>query len=342
MLAQDVNVTTLSADFDSSKAAQLRKAFKKLVDGGRIFHIVDLDAVEVLDSAALGALITALRLVREVGGAVHLVAKREPVKRILSITALDRIFGVHATLDEAMAAFGNVPEASGPKSKRKSAATTVARNVAAAAAGLALVFGFRPVAAQAPVEPQAVIGHVIEQNPSLRTYQAHVDVAIRMTSFPYLSPRLTGETYFKRPNNYEVVFAHVPSYAKGFDRLYSDIGDPSAWERRFVITTEGEKMVDGHRDIVLKLVQRVRGMIDHQTVYVDDTTWHIDAMEWHYYTGGVITMKQKYKNEGEYAVISSQEAQIAIPRVHAVASAVYTNYRANVAIDDSVFTKAGQ
>lgn len=336
----DVTTTTLSADFDMTKAAQLRKTFKKHVDAGRIFHIVDLDNVALLDSAALGALITALRLVREQGGAVRLVAKREPVRRILSITALDRVFGVHSTLKEALQSFGIEPGRSEPKSK--STAAIAARNVAAAAAGLALVLGFRPVAAQAPLEPRVIIGHVIDQNPSLRTYQAHVDVAIKMTSFPYLAPHLKGETYFKRPNNYEVVFAHVPSYAKGFNRLYSDIGDPSAWEKRFVITPAGEKMVDGHHDVVLKLVQRVRGMIDHELVYIDDSAWHIDSMEWHYYTGGEITMKQQYRSEGAYAVIGSQQATIAIPHVRAIASAVYSDYRANVAIDDTVFLKAGQ
>jgi len=197
-------------------------------------------------------------------------------------------------------------------------------------------------AAQETLSPSQIVQHVIEANPSLRSYQARVHVDVRMTSFPFIAPHLDGATYFKRPNNYEVVFERVPSYAKGFDRLYSDIGDPSNWDRRFTMAVVGGRDVNGHHDVVLRLVQRVRGMIDHQDVAVDPANWRVDAMEWHYYNGGTIAMTQTFGSVGGFDVLTGQHVSIAIPHVRAVAEGRYFDYHTNVAIDDAVFTKAGK
>ena len=51
---------------------------------------------------------------------------------------------------------------------------------------------------------------------------------------------MTATTYYKRPSNYEVVFDRVPSYARGFEKLYTDVGDPAYWAKRFVITYAGD------------------------------------------------------------------------------------------------------
>ncbi len=126
----------------------------------------------------------------------------------------------------------------------------------------------------------------------------HVD--LRMTSFPFIRQHLDGTTYYKRPSNYEVVFDKVPPLAKGFDKMFADVGDPSSWEKRFVVTYEGERDYNGRKDIELRLVQRVRGMIDHETVLVDPATWSIDSIRYDYYNGGHITMTQTFREVGGY------------------------------------------
>lgn len=185
---------------------------------------------------------------------------------------------------------------------------------------------------------QAVIQKMEERNPSLRSFQAHVHVDVRMLNFPFYSPKLDGTSYFKRPNNYEVVFERVPPFAHGFDHFFSDLGDPSSWERRFNIAVNENDQLAGHRMISLHLVAKVRGMIDHQMVYVDPATYEVSQMEWHYYNGGVIVMTQNYRTEGAYTVLSSAHATINIPHVRAVADAQYTDYRTNVALQDSIFS----
>jgi len=173
----------------------------------------------------------------------------------------------------------------------------------------------------------------------LNTYQGRMHVDLRLTSFPFLRQHLDGTTYYKKPSNYEVVFDKVPALAKGFDKLFSDVGDPANWEKRFHITYEGERVFNGRPDVVLRLVQRVRGMIDHETVLIDPHAWTIDSIRYDYYNGGHITMTQTFREIGGYSMLAEQNAEIAIPYARAVAHGIYTDYRTNVAIDDSVFTK---
>ena len=131
----------------------------------------------------------------------------------------------------------------------------------------------------------------------------------------------------------------MPSFAHGFERLYSDVGDPSDWEARFAITPAGDATFEHHRDLALRMVQRVRGMIDHETVLVDPSTWTIDQIRYDYYNGGSITMSQQFREVGGYLLLASQRAEIAIPHVRAIAYGTYDGYRTNVAFDDAVFAK---
>ena len=65
----------------------------------------------------------------------------------------------------------------------------------------------------------------------------------------------------------------------------------------------------------------------------------IDSIRYDYYNGGHITMTQTFRVVGGYSMLAEQDAEIAIPFARAVAHGVYTDYRTNVALDDSVFTK---
>ena len=60
-----------------------------------------------------------------------------------------------------------------------------------------------------------------------------------------------------------------------FDHLSADLADASSWERRFHVTVIGDREICGHRDVVLRLVQRVRGQIDHQDVAVNPKLWKL-------------------------------------------------------------------
>jgi hypothetical protein len=50
-------------------------------------------------------------------------------------------------------------------------------------------------------------------------------------------------------------------------------------------------------------------------------------------------MTQHYQHVGGFEVLAKQHAVITIPFVHAAADAAYSDYKTNVAIDDSIFSR---
>jgi outer membrane lipoprotein-sorting protein len=200
--------------------------------------------------------------------------------------------------------------------------------------------GPQPAAATSSVVPtdaRSVITRMTDLNPSLQSYRARVHVDVRMLNFPFLAPKLDGTSYYRRPDTYEVVFDRVPSYAKGFEKLFNDIGDPLAWEKDQNITVDGVRTIDGRATIVLRLTKKIHSTIlDHTLAYVDAASYALMRMEWYYTSGGKITMSQQYGKQGMYWVPASQHADIDIPHVHAVADAQYGSYQTNVAVDSTI------
>lgn len=213
------------------------------------------------------------------------------------------------------------------------------RSIFAIIAALGIVAA--PAVAQSPAETaHGVIEKVEARNPSLKSFQARMHVDVRMLNFPFLSPKLDGTAYFKCPSNYEVVFDRVPSYAKGFKRLFADVGDAASWERENNVALAGASSLGGRQMIVLRLTKKVYSdQIDHADIFVDASSFQVAQMEWHYRNGGKIVMTQNYKTEGTFNVIATQHAEISIPHVHAVADANYGQYQTNVAVNDDVFTQ---
>lgn len=281
---------------------------------------------EILTPETVATMVAGLRRLREVGGAIAVEPRTQSLRDALALHGLDRVFAL--PLD---------PETA-PRSRRPHWLPRVA---VAALAVLVSLGGASPAKAalstDEPADPGAIVARVIERNPNLTSFQGRLHVDIRLISFPYIREHLDATTYYKRPSNYEVIFDKVPAYAHGFEKLYTDVGDPSSWEKRFVITAGGYTTVGKQRDVVLYLIQRVRGMIDHETVLVDPATWTIDQIRYDYYNGGSITMSQTFHDVGGYLLLTSQRADIRIPHVRAVAYGTYSDYQTNVAVDDAVF-----
>jgi hypothetical protein len=210
------------------------------------------------------------------------------------------------------------------------------------AALAAVLFAFvAPLAGRSDtpaLDAQTVIDRMVSRNPSLGSYQARVHVALHMLNFPFLAPKLDGTSYFKRPNNYEVVFDRVPGYAKGFSKLFDDVGDPIRWEREQNITLQGTQIVDGRPQLVLVLTKKIHSdILDHTTAFIDPQTYELTRMEWHYRSGGTIVLTQHYRTQGQYSVVAAQHVTIDIPHVHAVGDSSFGTYQTNVAVDDTVF-----
>lgn len=205
--------------------------------------------------------------------------------------------------------------------------------------GILVLAGGLSAPASAESSPDSILAGIAARNPSLQTFQARVHVNVHMLNFPWLSPKLDGTSYFKRPDNYEVVFDRTPSYAHGINKLFGDIDDVAAWEKDWNIVYDGVQNVDGHALYALRMTKKIYSdQVKDTVAYVDPATYQVVRMDWHYRNGGAITMTQTYRQQGQYNVVAAQHADIHIPHVHAVADATFGEYQTNVAVSDSVFT----
>lgn len=193
-----------------------------------------------------------------------------------------------------------------------------------------------------PTSVKAIIEKMVQRNPSLSSYQTRVHVDLRMLNFPFLSPKLDGTSYFKKPDHNEVVFDRVPSYAKGFEKLFNDIADPLAWQADSNIAYKGLVHLDGYPRPLIELYMTKKiysDQIDNTIAYVDPSNYELLEMDWNYRSGGKIVMRQWYRDQGAFSLVSQQHVDIRIPHIRAVGDALYAAYETNVAVDDSVFKK---
>jgi anti-sigma B factor antagonist len=100
-ISNQASLINLEGEVDVYTAPQLKQQIISLLDAGAQHIMVDLSAVEYLDSTALGVLIGGLKRLRERDGSLDLICPSPRIKRIFEITGLDKIFDIFATQDEA-------------------------------------------------------------------------------------------------------------------------------------------------------------------------------------------------------------------------------------------------
>jgi anti-sigma B factor antagonist len=93
----------LEGEVDVYTAPQLKQQIITLLDSGVKHVVVNLSAVDYLDSTALGVLIGGLKRLRERNGTLDLICPNQRIKRIFEITGLDKIFDIYAAEEEALA-----------------------------------------------------------------------------------------------------------------------------------------------------------------------------------------------------------------------------------------------
>ena len=96
-------VLEVGGEVDVYTAPRLRERLVELVDAGARNVVVDLGGVEFLDSTGLGVLVGGLKRVRAHDGSLDLVCTQERILKIFRITGLTKVFGIHNSVDEAIA-----------------------------------------------------------------------------------------------------------------------------------------------------------------------------------------------------------------------------------------------
>ena len=99
-----IEVIDVAGTIDIYTAPRLRELLIDLVSTDNYQLIVNLERVEFLDSTGLGVLVGGLKRVRAHDGSLDLVCTQERILKIFRITGLTKVFGIHETVDQAIAA----------------------------------------------------------------------------------------------------------------------------------------------------------------------------------------------------------------------------------------------
>lgn len=94
-------VTVNAARIDAAAAIQFKDAFREAVAGvqGRI--LLDLGAVDFLDSSGLGAVVAAMKMLTP-GQKLEIACLTPSVEKVFRLTRMDTVFSIHASVDAAL------------------------------------------------------------------------------------------------------------------------------------------------------------------------------------------------------------------------------------------------
>lgn len=87
----------------AANAASFRQSVLEVIEGGNTRIVIDFAKVIVVDSSAIGALVTALKRIG-LRGDLALCGLSDRVARNFSVTRMDRVFPIHQNSDDALRA----------------------------------------------------------------------------------------------------------------------------------------------------------------------------------------------------------------------------------------------
>jgi anti-sigma B factor antagonist len=96
-------VVSPQGEIDFATGPQLKDAITELLVSGDVDLVIDLLAVDFIESTGLGALIGGRRRAHALKGSLVLVCTEQQLLRIFRITGLDKVFTIHETVEAATA-----------------------------------------------------------------------------------------------------------------------------------------------------------------------------------------------------------------------------------------------
>ena len=100
----ETQVIELGGEIDLYTAPEFKERMVALIEDGKKRIVVDLSAATFIDSTTLGVLVGGVKRLRPTGGTLALVCTDQNITKIFEITGLDRVFPIHPSRDEALAA----------------------------------------------------------------------------------------------------------------------------------------------------------------------------------------------------------------------------------------------
>ena len=97
-------VVAVHGEIDVATSPTLRERLIDLVSNGATRMVLDLEAVDFVDSTGLGTIVSVLKRARTHGGDLRLVCTEARMRRLFEITGLDKAVPLHASLEDALSA----------------------------------------------------------------------------------------------------------------------------------------------------------------------------------------------------------------------------------------------
>jgi anti-sigma B factor antagonist len=94
-------VIALGGRLTATGAPLLRNAVSDLIAAGHSRIVIDMGAVQFVDSSGLGALVGGLKSARVAGGDLRIAAVPDVVRTVLNLTNLDRVLRDYPTPESA-------------------------------------------------------------------------------------------------------------------------------------------------------------------------------------------------------------------------------------------------
>lgn len=95
-----VKVVQPAGILDGPKANEVRQQISEMVATGAEIVLVDLQDVTFIDSSGLGALVSAIKLVRAAGAKLFFCSLNAQVRMLFELTSMDRVLQIFANRDE--------------------------------------------------------------------------------------------------------------------------------------------------------------------------------------------------------------------------------------------------
>lgn len=91
---------SVSGEVDLHTAPMLRERIHELTEQGTDRIVLDLSELSFMDSTGLGVLVAGLKRLKSRDGELVLAGMQDPVKKILQVTGLDKVFDMRPSVAE--------------------------------------------------------------------------------------------------------------------------------------------------------------------------------------------------------------------------------------------------
>jgi anti-anti-sigma factor len=95
-----------SRRIDSANARAFEEDAYLLVDKGPVKVIIDSTDLDYISSAGLRVILTTAKKAKAAGGGLTIACAKVNVREVLMVSGFDTIFGMHESVDAAIAALG--------------------------------------------------------------------------------------------------------------------------------------------------------------------------------------------------------------------------------------------